>query len=73
MKRNANCRSNSAHLAAIITGPAISELRGLKLYTKRSLLDIAHETHGAESAVEYAYARTNVPKLFNGGEYGSDS
>ena len=73
LKRNANCRSNSAHLAAIITGPAISELRGLKLYTKRSLLDIAHETHGAESAVEYAYARTNVPKLFGGGEYGSDS
>ena len=60
LKRNANSRPNSAHLAATITGPTLSELRELKFYTTISLPDIAHETHGAESAVEYAHAATNV-------------
>ena len=49
-----------AHLAATITGLTLSESRGLKIYNKMSLPDIAHETNGAESAVEYAYAATNV-------------
>ena len=63
LKRNAISRPNSAQLAATITGPALSELRGLKLYTRMSLPDIAHETHRAESAVEYAYATTNVRNM----------
>ena len=33
---NAHNRSDSAHLAAIATGPALSELRGLRLYTKET-------------------------------------
>ena len=42
------------------TGPALSELRGLRLYTKEALPDISHETYGADSAVEYAYAATTI-------------
>ena len=60
MRRNGHNRSDSAHLAAIATGPALSELRGLRLYTKEILPDIAHETYGANSAVEYAYAATTI-------------
>ena len=44
----------------IATNGALSELRGLRLYTTAALPDIAHETYGAESTVEYAYATTNV-------------
>ena len=60
VRRNAHNRSESAHLAAIATGPALSELRGLRLYPKETLPDIAHETYGADSAVEYAYAATTI-------------
>ena len=60
VRRNAHNRSDSAHLAAIATGPALSELRRLRLYTKETLPDIAHETYGADSAVEYAYAATTI-------------
>ena len=60
MRRNAHNRSDSAHLAAVATGPALSELRGLRLYTKETLPDIARETYGADSAVEYAYAATTI-------------
>ena len=56
VRRNAHNRLDSSHLAAIATGPALSELRGLRLYTKETLPDIAHETYGADSPVEYAYA-----------------
>ena len=44
----------------ITTGPALSELRGLRLYTKEILPDIAHETHGVDSTIEYAYAATTI-------------
>ena len=57
---NVQNRSDYAHLAAITTRPALSELRGLRLYTKEALPDISHETYGADSAVEYAYAATTI-------------
>ena len=60
VRRNANNRSDSAHLAMITTGPALSELRWLRLYTKEILPDIAHETYEADSAIEYAYAATTI-------------
>ena len=60
MRRSAHNRSDSAHLATIVTGPVLSELRRLRLYTKEALADIAHETYGVDSAVEYAYAATTV-------------
>ena len=53
-------RSDSAHLAAIATGPELSELRGLRLYAKETLPDIAHETYGADSAVAYTYATATI-------------
>ena len=37
---NAYNRSDSSHLTTIATGPALSELRGLRLYTKETLPDI---------------------------------
>ena len=52
VRHNAHNRSYCAHLAAIATGPALSELRVLRLCTKETLPGIAHETHGADSAVE---------------------
>ena len=58
VRRNAHNRSDSAQLAAIATGPALSELRELRLYTEETLPDTAHETYGADSAVEYDYAAT---------------
>ena len=54
VRRNAHTRSGFAHLEAIATGPALSELRGLRVYTQETLPDIAHETYGADPAVEYA-------------------
>ena len=60
VRRNAHKRSDSAHLAAIASGPALSELRWLRLYTKETLPDIADETYGADSAVDYAYAATTI-------------
>ena len=51
VRRNAHDRSCSSHLAAIATGPALPEIRGLRLYTKETLPDIVHETYGADSAV----------------------
>ena len=62
VRRNAHNRSDSAHLAAIATGPTLSELRRLRLYTKETLPDIAHEAYGADSAVEYAYAVTTIQR-----------
>ena len=50
--RKASNRSSSACLTAIATDGAPSEARGLGLYTTAALPDIAHETYGAESAVE---------------------
>ena len=58
--RNAHNRSYYSHPAAIATGPALSELRGLRLYTKETLLDIAHETNGADSALKHAYDATTI-------------
>ena len=60
VRRNAHNCSDSAHLAAIATGPALSERRGLGLCTKETLPDIAHETYGTDFAVEYAYAATTI-------------
>ena len=67
MRRNAHNRSDSAHLAAVATGPALSKLRGLRVYTKETLPDIAHETYGADSAVEYAHAATTIQSCLAGG------
>ena len=58
--RNAHNRSYYSHPAAIATGPALSDLRGLRLYTKETLPDIARETNGADSAPEHAYAATTI-------------
>ena len=44
----------------IATGPVLCELGGLRLYTKETLPDIAHETYGADSTAEYAYAATTI-------------
>ena len=67
MRRNThNNRSDSAHLEAIATGPTLSEIRGLRLYTKEILPDIAHETYGADSAVEYAYAAPTIKRCLAG-------
>ena len=41
-RRNVLNRSDPAHLAAIATGSVLSELFGLRLYTKETLPDIAH-------------------------------
>ena len=60
VRRSAHNRSDSAHLAVNATGSAMSELRELRLYTKETLPDTAHETYGADSAVEYAYAATTI-------------
>ena len=60
VRRNANHHLDSAHLAAITTGPALSELRGPMLYTKEILRDIAHETYGADSSIGYAYTATVI-------------
>ena len=57
---NADKRSNSAHLAAVTTEPALSELRGLRLCSKATLADIARETYGADPTVEYAYPATTM-------------
>ena len=51
-RRNAHNNSGSAHLAAIATGPALSKLRGLRLYTKETLPDVAHEAYGADYNLE---------------------
>lgn len=47
-------------LVAIATCPALSELRGLRLYRQATLPDVAHETNRADPVVKYAYAATNV-------------
>ena len=58
-ERTAN---DSAHLAEITTDGTLSELRRLGLYTKALLPDVVHQTHKAESVVEYACATTNVQR-----------
>ena len=60
VRRNAHSRSDSAQLAAIATGPTLSDFRGLRLFTKETLPDITHETYGADSTGEYAYAATTI-------------
>ena len=59
-RRIVHNRSDSAHLVTIATGRVLSKLRWLRLYTKETLPDIAYETYGADSTVEYAYAATIV-------------
>ena len=54
------------HSSSLLHRPALSELRGLRLYTKETLLDIAHDMYGADSAVEYAYAATTIQKCSAG-------
>ena len=56
VRRSPDNHSDYAHLAAITTGPALAELRGLRLYTKEIPPDMAHETYGADSATGYTYA-----------------
>lgn len=73
VRRSANNRSNSTHLAAIATWPALSELRGLRFYKNVTMPGIAHETHGENYTVECAYAATNVQNLFDAGERGKKS
>ena len=67
VRRNAHNRSDCAHPTAIATGPALSELRGLKLYTKEIMPDTAHETYRANSAVEYVYAATTIQNAVRSG------
>ena len=59
-RRNVHNRPDSAHLATIATGPVLSELRGLRLQTKETLPDIAHETYAADSTVECTYAAKTI-------------
>ena len=47
----------------VATDRALSELRGLGIYTTEALSNIAHETCGADSTVKYVYAATNVQSL----------
>ena len=58
--RNASNRSDSAHLAAITTGSVLSQLRGLRLYNREILPDIAHETYGADPAIEHALSLIHI-------------
>ena len=60
VRHNAHNRSAYIYLAAIVTGPALSELRAPRLYTKETLPDIDHETYRADYAVDYAYAVTTI-------------
>ena len=60
MRRNAENRSDSTHLAAITTGPAMSDLRELRLYTKEILPDIAHETGDTDPGIAYTYDATTI-------------
>ena len=60
VRRKVSNHSSSAYLTAIATDGALSEFLELGLYTTVALLDIAQDTYGAESAVKYAYATTNV-------------
>ena len=66
VRRNARNHLDYVHLAAIDTGSTLSELRGLRLYTKETLPDIAHETYEADSAVEYVYAATTIQRYSAG-------
>ena len=58
--RNYSTRLISAYLTVISTDRALFLLRGMGLYITEALLDIVYEAYGAESAVDYAYAATNV-------------
>ena len=55
-ERNDN---DCTRLAEIATDGTLSQLRRLGLYTEVFLTDIAHQTGGVESVVEYACAATN--------------
>lgn len=59
-KRNASGRSTFAHIPAIATGPELSELRGLKFYTKMVMPDIARDASETDAVGECACATTNV-------------
>lgn len=52
-QHNANNNPTATNLAAIHDGKSISELRRLGLFTIVALLDVMHQTCGAESIVEY--------------------
>ena len=57
---NASSPSSSAYLTAIATDGALPKLHDLGLYTTAAMPETARENYGAESAVEYAYAVTNL-------------
>ena len=63
-ERNDN---DCTRLVEIATDSTLSQLRRLGLYTEAFLTDIAHQTDGAESVVEYACAATN-DQMYSVGE-----
>ncbi|CAN0262151.1 unnamed protein product [Ascophyllum nodosum] len=63
-ERNDN---DCTRLVEIATDRTLSQLRRLGLYTEAFLTDIAHQTDGAESVVEYACAATN-DQMYSVGE-----
>ena len=63
-ERNGN---DCTRLVEIATDSTLSQLRRLGLYTEAFLTDIAHQTDGAESVVEYACAATN-DQMYSVGE-----
>ena len=60
LRLNVSNRSSSAYLTLIATDGALSELRGLRLYTTAAPSEIAHETYREEATVECAYTTTNA-------------
>ena len=63
-ERNDN---DCTRLVEIATDSTLSQLRRLGRYTEAFLTDIAHQTDGAESVVEYACAATN-DQMYSVGE-----
>ena len=63
-ERNDN---DCTRLVEIAIDSTLSKLRTLGLYTEAFLEDIAHQTDGAESVVEYACAATN-DQMYSVGE-----
>ena len=59
--------NDCTRLAEIATDSTLSQLRRLGLYTEAFLTDIAHQTDGAESVMEYACAATN-DQMYSVGE-----
>ena len=71
MRRTSNSRSDYAHPAAVITGPVLSELRGLRLCTQGTLPDIVHETYEATCVTENDYTATTIQNGYAGENAGS--